>query len=325
MSIDGAAKDAARDLGQGWKVSPYVIIQPGETFTMADYEGMGAIKHIWITVDSCDFRSNILRIYWDGQEKPAVECPLGDFFATATKEFRQISSLPVCVNPGSGLNSYWEMPFRKGFKMTLENRSCDNKRTIIYYQIDGENKEIGEDTLYFHAYFHRVNPLPFKDVYTIVDKIKGSGQYVGTYMCWGAKSNGWWGEGEIKFYIDGDSDFPTICGTGTEDYFCGSYCFDAGKGYVEYTTPYAGLSKIDLTDNCFTSQMYFNMYRWHITDPIYFKEDLKVTMQAIGWYHDGRYMPLQDDISSVAYWYSDNLEDEYTELQTRDELYIPFC
>lgn len=322
MATEGVGAPKAKDLGQGWKISPCVDIEPGETFVMADIQGMGAIKHIWLTYAAPDARGMILRIYWDGQEKPAIETPLGDFFACAgPDEYRQLTSLPVCVNPRNGMNCYWEMPYRKGFKMTLENRF--EKQITLYYQIDCERKEIGDDALYFHAQFRRTNPVPFKEVYTILDGVKGNGQYVGTYLYWGVNNNGWWGEGEIKFYIDGDKEFPTICGTGTEDYFCGSYDFDVDNQYVEYCTPYAGLSKVDGTNRLYQSQLRFNMYRWHITDPIYFKEDLKVTIQALGWRKNWRaYLPLQDDISSVAFWYSDNLEDVYPELGDRDFLEI---
>ena len=141
-------------------------------------------------------------------------------------------------------------------------------------------------------------------------------------MHWGVKSNGWWGEGEIKFYLDGDKDFPSICGTGTEDYFCGAYNFDVNGKYTEYTTPYSGLSKVRATNEIYRSQRYFNMYRFHVTDPIYFENDIKVTIQALGWRSEGRYYPLQDDISTVAYWYSDNLNDEYPTLPSKNELEI---
>lgn len=157
-------------------------------------------------------------------------------------------------------------------------------------------------------------------MYTIVDKIKGNGLYVGTYLHWGSKTNGWWGEGEIKFFIDGDTDFPSICGTGTEDYFCGAYAFEVDKKYTEFSTPYTGLSKVNHIDDMYISQRFFDMYRWHITDPIYFKNDLSVTIQALGWRKEERYLPLRDDISSVAYWYSDNLCDIYPELPDKNGL-----
>lgn len=320
MATTGAGANAARDLGQGWKVSPCVRIAAGETFVMGEVQGSGAIKHIWLTYAAPDARSLILRFYWDGQENPSVEVPLGDFFASASKEYRQLTSLAVCVNPKNGLNCYWEMPYRTGFKVTLENR-CDEEITL-YYQMDCESKEIADDALYFHAQFRRTNPLPYKGVYTILDNISGNGQYVGTYLYWGVNNNCWWGEGEIKFYMDGDTDYPTVCGTGTEDYFCGSYNFDVDGSYREFSTPYSGLSKIDSTDTLYKANRRFNMYRWHIQDPIYFKEDLRVTIQALGWRSGGRYLPLQDDISSVAFWYSDNLNDVYPQLPDRDGLEI---
>lgn len=320
-ATSGTGASCARDLGIGWKVSPSVLIASQEVFTMADIRGQGAIKHIWVTDAAARGRELILRIYWDGNSTPSVEVPLGDFFASASyTEFRHISSLAVCVNPARGMNCYWEMPYRKGFRMTLENIS-DHPITV-YYQIDCERKAISEDALYFHAQFRRTNPLPYKGVYTILDGIKGNGQYVGTYMYWGVNNNGWWGEGEIKFFIDGDKEFPTICGTGTEDYFCGAYNFDVNGKYVEYSTPYAGLSKVDRTDECYQANRRFNLYRWHITDPIYFKSDLRVTIQALGWRSGGRYLPRMDDISSVAYWYSDTLEDVYPALPDSDALEI---
>lgn len=321
MSVDGTGAYAARELGQGWKVNPYVQIPAGEKMVIADVSGQGAIKHFWMTDNAKEGRQLILRIFFDGQKKPAVEVPLSDFFCNADyREYRQLSSLAICVNPKRGLNCYFEMPYFKGFRFEIENQSSD--LVSVFYQIDCEEKEIPEDSLYFHAQFRRVNPLPYKQPYVILDNIKGNGKYVGTYINWGVKSNGWWGEGEIKFYIDGDTDFPTICGTGTEDYFCGAYNFDVDGKYVEFTTPYAGMYKMGFTDQLYASQKYFNMYRWHITDPIYFENDLRVTIQALGWRNEGRYLPLQDDISSVAYWYSDNLEDEYPELPDKDELEI---
>ncbi|MBE5761406.1 MAG: DUF2961 domain-containing protein [Clostridiales bacterium] len=313
MAESGSASYAARELGQGWKVNPYIVLPAGEKAVLADIKGQGAVKHFWITDSAQRGRLLILRIYFDGCETPAVEAPLSDFFANADySEYRQLSSLAICVNPRRGLNCYFEMPYFKGFRFEIEN--IGPKACNIYYQIDCEEKEIPKESLYFHAQFRRVNPLPYMENYTILDNITGCGQYVGTYMNWGVKSNGWWGEGEIKFFIDGDGKFPSICGTGTEDYFCGAYNFDVNGKYTEFTTPYSGMYKVGRTDELYQAQRYFNLYRWHITDPIYFKENLKVTIQALGWRSEGRYLPLMDDISSVAYWYSDNLSDVYPKL-----------
>lgn len=302
MDVEGIQSEQARDLGQGWKISPCVRIKAGETYTMADIAGPGAIQQIWLT-PSGNWRYSILRIYWDDQEHPSVECPVGDFFAMGWGKYAQLSSLAICVNPGSAFNCYWEMPFRKKCRITMTN--IDEEDMVLFYQVNYTLTEVPEDAAYFHAQFRRTNPLPYKDVYTIVDGIRGQGHFVGTYMAWGVNNNGWWGEGEIKFYIDGDAEFPTICGTGTEDYFCGSYNFEnqETKQYQEYTTPYAGLHQVIRPDGVYQSQMRFGMYRWHIVDPVRFQKDLKVTIQALGWRSGHRYLPLQDDIASVAYWY----------------------
>ncbi|MBE6632836.1 MAG: DUF2961 domain-containing protein [Ruminococcaceae bacterium] len=318
-AIQGSASAAAEGLGQGWKVNPYIVMQPNTTAVLADVKGQGVIKHIWLTDNAAAGRMLLLRIYFDGCDVPSVCAPLSDFFANATYEYRQMSSLAMCVNPKRGLNCYFEMPYFKSFRVEVEYvgglKPCN-----IYYQIDCEEKAIDPNSLYFHAQFRRVNPLPYKENYTILDGVKGCGQFVGTYMHWGVKNDGWWGEGEIKFFIDGDQEFPTICGTGTEDYFCGAYNFDVNGQYTEFTTPYTGLYKVGTTDQIYRAQRYFDMYRWHINDPIYFKEDLRVTIQALGWRFDRRYRPLQDDISSVAYFYSDTPDAGYLPLPDWDFL-----
>ncbi|MCL2518680.1 MAG: DUF2961 domain-containing protein [Oscillospiraceae bacterium] len=319
MSATGTGQNCARDLGIGWKVSPSVNIKAHTTFEVADIDGPGAIKHIWMTDSASMNRAMIIRIYWEGNDKPSVEAPLGDFFASADcQQFSQLSSLAVCVNPRRAFNCYWTMPFKKHCRITVENiRDMD---ITLYYQVDYVLTEVPDDSAYFHAQFRRTNPLPYKEVYTLLDNVCGKGQYVGTYMFWGVNNNGWWGEGEIKFYLDGDKEFPTICGTGTEDYFCGSYDFDVDGHYVEFNTPYCGLSKVMRPDGLYKSQQRFSLYRWHITDPIYFSEDIKVTIQALGWRSGGRYLPLQDDISSVAYWYLDTPYTNFPELPDSDYL-----
>jgi len=334
MSTDGPAMSAARDLGQGWKVSPYVRVPAGETFVMADVKGEGAIQQIWLT-PAGTWRFAILRIYWDGETEPSVECPVGDFFACGWGQYAQVTSLPICVNPGSAFNCYWEMPFRKGFKMTIENIAAKPRpneapttnQFTVYYQINYTLTDVPDDAAYFHAQFRRVNPLPYKEVYTILDGVKGWGHYVGTYMAWGVHNNGWWGEGEIKFYLDGDSKFPTIAGTGTEDYFCGSYDFDAKAPdgsiqYHEFTTPYTGLPQVIRGDGHYQIMQRFGLYRWHIMDPIRFEKDLKVTIQALGWRAGGRYLPLQDDIASVAFWYQTEPHAKFPKLPDKDYLEI---
>lgn len=319
MSTDGPALHAARDLGQGWKVSPYVNIPQGEVYTLAEIEGPGAIRHIWLTCAGLTGRNAILRMYWDDSEVPSVECPLGDFFCNAyVPEYEHLSSLAVCVNPRNGMNCYFEMPFRKNARITIENRSGGT--CTVYYQIDYVLSSIPENAGYFHAQFHRNNPLPYNSVHTVLEGASGHGQYIGTYMAWGVNNSGWWGEGEIKFYLDGDDEFPTICGTGTEDYFCGAYNFD-NHGYEKFSTPYSGMISHQ-NDQLYRSQKRFSLYRFHITDPVYFAEDCRVTIQALGWRSGGRYLPLQDDISSVAYWYQDKPIAKQPMLPCDDQLEI---
>ncbi|MDB6066790.1 MAG: hypothetical protein JWR26_2998 [Pedosphaera sp.] len=325
MATEGTGKGAARGLGQGWKVSPSVAIKGKSTFTLAVIDGPGCIQSMWVTPTG-NWRLSVLRFYWDDETEPSVEVPTADFFASGWGSWDRcslISSLPICVNPRCGFNSYWQMPFRKKCKITMENLA--DEQMVLYYQVNYTLTDVPADAGYFHAQFRRESPLKTKGIYTILDGVEGTGQYVGTYLAWGTHNTGWWGEGEIKFYFDGDKEFPTICGTGTEDYFCGSYDFE-GKGpdgkthYTEFTTPYTGVPQIIRPDGLYDSQQRFSMYRWHIPDPIRFQSDLKVTIQALGWQSGGRYLPLQDDISSVAFWYQQEPHGKFPKLPGRDEL-----
>ncbi|MDX2004595.1 MAG: glycoside hydrolase family 172 protein [Meiothermus sp.] len=321
MATTGTGEGYARDLGPGWKISPSVKIAAGQTFDLADIDGPGTIEQIWMTPTG-NWRFSILRIYWDDQTHPSVECPVGDFFACGWGKFAPLSSLAVCVNPGSAFNCYWPMPFRQRCRITLENIA--EEEMLLFYQINYALGPVDENAAYFHAQFRRVNPLPYKEVYTIVDGVRGRGRYVGTYMAWGVNNSGWWGEGEVKFYLDGDREFPTICGTGTEDYFCGSYNFENKeiRQYQEFCTPYAGLPQILRPDGVYKSQTRFGLYRWHLTDPVRFREELRVTVQALGWRSGGRYLPLQDDIASVAYWFQTLPGQPFPPLPDKDYLEI---
>ena len=315
-ATQGTGEECARELGPGWKISPSIEILPGETLEIANIDGQGAIQQIWMaTVGNAKQRNLILRMYWDGQEHPSVEVPLADFFASGWSKYAQVSSLPICANPARGYNCYWEMPFRKHARITLENR--DEEWAILYFQINYALTEVPEDCAYFHATFRRSNPVKYKDDHTIVDGIEGKGHFVGTYCAWGVNNTGWWGEGEVKFFIDSDDAFPTICGTGTEDYFGGSHNFDPNcadkterQEYVEFTAPYCGMPQVIRPDGMYQSSQRFGMYRWHIPDPVRFDEQLRVTVQCLGWrpdygadFRNKRYLPRQDDISTVAYWY----------------------
>ena len=321
MATEGTGSRASRDLGRGWKVSPSVNIEPKQTFTLAEINGSGAIQQMWMTPTG-HWRFSILRIYWDGEAEPSVEVPVGDFFASGWGKYAQVSSLPVAVNPGSAFNSYWVMPFRKSCKITMEN--LDDEKMTLFYQINYTVTSVAQDAAYFHAQFRRANPLPYKSDYTILDGVKGWGHFVGTYMAWGVNNDGWWGEGEIKFFIDGDNEFPTICGTGTEDYFCGSYGFENPdtKQYQEFTTPFAGMPQVIRPDGPWKTQQRFSLYRWHIMDPVRFEKDLRITIQALGWRKGGRYLPLQDDIASVAFWYQAEPHAPFPKLPDKDYLEV---
>ena len=314
--------ECARDLGRGWKIRPYIKIPARSTSTIMDVEGPGVIQQIWMTLQGGSWRHTILRMYWDGEETPSVECPLGDFFACGWGQYAPVVSLAVCVNPGSAFNCYWPMPFGSRCRITVENIAA--KDAVLFYQINYSLEDVPAAAARFHAQFRRVNPLPYKSVHTILDGVRGRGHYAGTYMAWGVNNCGWWGEGEIKFFLDGDDEFPTICGTGTEDYFCGSYNFENRKTrqYEEFSTPYAGLPQVLRPDGAYGSQMRFGMYRWHLADPVRFEQDLRVTIQALGWRSEGRYLPLQDDIASVAFWYQSEPHAPFPALPDRDSLEI---
>lgn len=318
MATDGTGAAASRDLGVGWKVSPSVEILPGETFTMGDIQGPGAIQHIWLTCHPTLWRNLIIRMYWDDEQEPSVEVPVGDLFCNGWGERSDVNSIPVAVNPAGGMNSYWQMPFRKQARLTMENRAPE--KAVLYYLIDYTLTDIPEDEAYFHAQWRRTNPVPYKEVYTILDGVTGQGHYVGTYLAWQVNNNGWWGEGEIKFYMDGDQDYPTICGTGTEDYFGGAWNWEQPIGtYRTYSTPYLGMHQVLKPDGLYRSQQRFGMYRWHVMDPIRFQSDLRVTIQDLGWRSGGRYLPQQSDIASTAFWYQAEPHAPFPELPGNDE------
>jgi hypothetical protein len=289
-----ASARAADNLGQGWKVRPFIRLNAHQQVDLMNVNGPGIIQHIWI-VEGLN-RGLIIRFYWDGEETPSVEAPVPDFFAVGHGKFAQVNSLAVVVNPANALNCFWPMPFRKHARITLSNET-DQDVDLVAYQITYVETEVPAEAGSFHAQYRRASAAE-KNPYVILDGVKGRGRYVGTFLAWTQLEKGWFGEGEIKFYLDGDNEFPTICGTGTEDYFQGSYGFQK-----PYTTPYSG-TVLPGTDPA-GPPYFWSLYRWHIQDPINFERDLRVTIQDLGWGSDGKYKKLADDISSVAYWYQD--------------------
>jgi len=307
---------AASRLGRGWKVRPCITLASGATETLAEIKGPGVIQQIWITVDPKAFRDTIIRFYWDDEKTPSIEAPLGDFFACGHARRAKVNSLPVAVNPAGGMNSYWPMPFRKSARITIENQHPE-EITGFFYQINYALGEIPEGVAYLHAQWRRATTTREYPEHVILDNVAGRGHYVGTYLAWATASDGWWGEGEVKFYMDGDTEFPTICGTGTEDYFGGAWGFYGPDGHEEsFSTPYLGMPLVECNAH---EVRKFGLYRWHVMDPIRFKQDLRVTVQALGWWPDGKFQPLTDDISSTAYWYQSEPHAKFPAMPPRHE------
>jgi len=288
---------AALAMGRGWKVRPFVKPKAGQTLTLMDVEGPGIIQHIWMATETNwagNGRACVLRFYWDGEETPSIEAPLTDFFAVGHDLFAPVNSLAVVVNPTSALNCYWPMPFRRRARVTFSNDG-EKDLALLAYQITYAKREVPESAAYFHAQWRRSVTERRAPEHVLVDGVRGQGRYAGTFIAWTQLSDGWFGEGEMKFFLDGDREFPTICGTGTEDYFGGSYGFP-----FPYTGPYTGCT---LKRPAQDGPPKWSLYRWHLMDPICFRRDLRVSIQAMGWWPNGRYQPLADDIASVAYWY----------------------
>ncbi len=284
----------AQDLGPGWKARPCIVLEPGRETALAEIESAGSIQHIWFTVREQFLPSIDLKMLWDGEQDPSVEAPLGDFFANPHGRYAPVVSLPVAVNPTAGMNCYWPMPFAKRARIVVVNRA-EEEIPDFFYQITYGLGKLPPNMGLFHAMGRRIRTSRERPLHIIADNIQGRGQYVGTVLGWNPRSDGWWGEGEIKFFLDGDRDHPTICGTGAEDYFGGAWCFGA-----TFSAPFSGYP---LATEASERPRMHSMYRWHVLDPIRFKEQLKVTIQALGWGTHERYQPLEDEISSVAYWY----------------------
>jgi hypothetical protein len=275
-------------------------IEPSGTLTLAELKGPGRIVHFWCTIahpDPCYSRMLTLRIYWDGEEHPSVECPIGDFFGIGHGIDKAFTSLPVRVSSdGRGRNCYWPMPFRKSARVTVSNESsrrCD----AFYYYIDWQqHKSLPSDTAYFHAMYRQEFPCVMGTNYLLAD-IKGRGHYVGTVQSVYMTSPGWYGEGDDFFFIDGEQE-PRLRGTGTEDYFCD------GWGFREQSGPFYGTPLWEGYDTGDRG----SAYRWHIPDPVAFTKSLRVEIEHKGSqvFPDGTsdgFIERDDLMSSVAFWY----------------------
>lgn len=328
MADKGTGASCAEGLGRGWKISPSILIPAGEQAVLADIEGPAAIQSMWF--GGYVGRDFILRIYWDNQGIPSVECPGPDFFACGWLDNSgdpmkgpvvHLNSAVVNVNPNRALNCFWRMPFRKHCKIVMENRGKEDQ--YCYYQINYSEEDIDESEAYFHAQFRQSRPLEYKKDHVILDGVCGKGQYVGTALSVGLNGPGrWWGEGEVKFYLDGDDEYPSICSTGTEDYFGGAYNWEVAGEYRTYSSLYMGMHQVLAPDGLYQSQQRFSMYRWHIPDAIRFSQDIRVTIQDLGWKMDRRYMVRRDDFASVAFWYQTLPTAVFPELPDMDALIL---
>lgn len=303
MATDGMGKVPSGDLGQTFKISPCICVKKQTEFTLCKIKGSGEINHIWMTCAPIGFSKFIIEFYYDNSPYPSVSLPLAKLFAIGHEEKSIVNSLMVTVNPAGGMNLYWPIPFRKGIRVVIKNTADED--IVIYYQFDYQLKYIPRSTCYFHAFYRESLPVKAKENHVVLPKISGRGTYVGTFMTYKTDYTTWWGEGEFKFFIDGDDKFPTICGTGTEDYFGGAWNFEQPKGeYRYFSTAYQGLVDIIPNDAIYVEGQRFSMYRWHISDPIYFKKDIRVEVQSLGW-ETGllHYRPSEADISTVAIVY----------------------
>jgi len=320
-ATSGTGQRAARDLGPGWKISPSIVIDPGGHAVLGEITGPGVLRHMWITTAPKSWRQMLLRIDWEDGSHPAVLVPLGDFFGQGWGEFAALSSSFVTVAPFGGLNCYWPMPFRHKASVSLHNLA--DEPATVYYQLDYTLEPVPDHAGYLHAEWNRSSPVGKGETHTVLRGATGRGQYVGTYLAVGVNHPGWWGEREMKFYLDGDEDAPTICGTGTEDYFGGAWNFDVhGHGYTAYSSPYLGLHQVSRPDGLYASQQRFGMYRWHGPDPIRFSESLRVTLQDLGWRPDGRYLLRRDDLASTAWWYQDRPDGSETGAPTLEDMEV---
>ncbi len=289
-------------------------IAPGQTLTLAELKGPGRIVHFWNTVaDKEQYYSRLmsLRIYWDGETNPSVQCPLGDFFGVGNGMDQSFDSLPVSVSSdGRGRNCYWPMPFRKSARITVTNdgrQRCDK----YYYQIDWQKlPALPRKTAYFHAMYRQEYPCVMGRNYLIAD-IQGRGQYVGTLLSICQASPRWFGEGNDYFFVDGEKE-PSLRGTGTEDYFCEGWGFSSG------TQPFYGASYWEGNANIDVGTV-GSFYRWHIPDPVNFRKSLRVEIQHKGAqvFPDGKgtgFIERDDLFSSVAFWYQTGPHRPFPEL-----------
>ena len=307
-------------------------IAPGETLTLAEIAGPGTITHIWLTfptpapswlgregnANHCEL---VLRMYWDGAEAPAVEAPVGDFFAAGFGERAEVRSMPIQVEGGDAYNCYWPMPFRTSARITLQNQSA-KPLNAFYYQVDYVQQEsLPPDTPYFCAQYRQEFPTASGRDYLILDA-EGRGHYVGTVLSGRSRSPEWFGEGDETFTIDGEAQ-PSIRGTGTEDYVLNAWGMGVG------TFPYFGVSILEGEWGMVGWRT--TVYRWHVPDPVRFTRSLRVEIENAGWISEdelaegaGRgFVERNDDYATVAFWYQVGQPKRFAELPPAKDRVLP--
>jgi hypothetical protein len=319
----GAGGTEASRLGPGRKGRPCITLPAGETTTIAEITGPGVIRHMWFTLprstDAGPFvlRDLVMRITWEGAAEPAVEVPFGDFFCTGFATASELYSEAVVVAPNGGFNWYVPMPFRRAARIEIVNQHPADVNGFFYQVSYSVDDELGDDVGYLHALWRRTDGDGARGTdHVILDGVQGHGSYIGTFVGLTALERFWWGEGELKFFIDDDGDLPTICGTGLEDYVGGAWAFQEHLGAVPpprvrtFSSSYLGYHQRLLEDATASSPYAtamppsHGMYRWHLPDPIRFETGLRVTLQQIG--DRGHHLfERMDDVCSTAFWYQD--------------------
>lgn len=286
----GQGGKAASKLGVGRKGSPCRAIQPGETVGLCYIEGPGMIRHFWMTTSnvSKSLRAIVVRAYWEGQAHPSIECPLGDFMGFAHGRCTPYQSAVHSISSSRGVNLWLPMPFTERARITFSNEGAEP--VILFYQIDYTLGDIhSHDVGRLHCLFRRENPTTPQQDFELLPQRQGSGRFIGSVVGVHSLTAGWWGEGEIKMYFDGDKDFPSYCGTGTEDYA------GQGWGFTPSSYLYNGCS---LCDNNF-----YSFYRWYLPDPIYWRRDGRIAFQQIGYKKGSGLVNRSDDWSCATFWY----------------------
>jgi hypothetical protein len=308
-------------------------VKPDESKVVLEAQGPGVVTHMWFTFlgpgkhpwatnGSATHQEMLLRIYYDGREKPDIEVPFGDFFANCFGKRSEVISLPVAVEDADSYNCFWPMPFQKSIRIEVVNQCRDKNINLLYYNIDWIKKDrLPKETPYFYARYRQEYPTMGGKDYLILET-EGKGHYVGTVLAVRTRSPSWFGEGDEKIYIDGEEE-PSIWGTGTEDYFLSAWGLQSGVN-----TPYFGTVYFDQWG---IVGGHTSAFRWHLADPVVYKKKIKVTIEHYGWISPDEnkerrphsWNEREDDFSSVAFWYQTGVPTNHQPVPTAEERILP--